>query len=134
MKTTQAITDKLAIGLSLACVVHCLALPVLLILLPSLAALQLGDETFHLLMVAAVFPSSIYALSMGCKQHKRYQLVFLGAAGLILLLLPIVLGEERVGETGEKILTIVGAAFVAVGHWLNYRLCHALNHTDCACS
>ncbi|MFT6791035.1 MAG: hypothetical protein ACJA04_000235 [Cellvibrionaceae bacterium] len=134
MNTTQAISDKLAIGLSLACVFHCLALPVLLVLLPSMTALQLDNEAFHLWMLVAVLPSSIYALSMGCKQHKRYRLLFLGSIGLALLVLALVLGEERIGETGEKILTVVGAGFVAVGHWLNYRLCHRLNHKDCACS
>lgn len=133
MKTAQVVTDKLAIGLSLGCASHCLALPALLILLPSMAALQLDNEVFHLWMVAAVLPSSIYALGMGCKQHKRYRLLFLGSIGLALLVLALVLGEERIGEAGEKILTAVGAGFVAVGHWLNYRLCHALNHRDCAC-
>lgn len=133
MKTAQVITDKLAIGLSLACAIHCLALPVLLALLPSMAALQLDNEAFHLWMIAAVLPSSVYALSIGCKQHKRYQLFFLGAIGLTLLVLALVLGEDLIGEDGEKILTVAGASFVALGHWLNFRLCHAQNHKDCAC-
>lgn len=133
MKATQAITDKLAIGLSLLCTLHCLALPVLLTLLPSMAALQLNNENFHLWMVAAVIPSSLYALTLGCKQHKRYQLLYLGATGVTLLILALALGEERIGESGEKVLTVLGACFVAVGHWFNYRLCHALYHKDCAC-
>lgn len=133
MKDAQALTDKLAIGLSLMCAVHCLALPVLLILLPSMAALQLDNEAFHFWMAVAVFPSSIYALTMGCRQHKRYRLFFLGSIGLTLLLLAVVLGEDGVGEVGEKILTVVGAGFVAAGHLLNFRLCYALNHENCDC-
>ena len=105
MKTTQAITDKLAIGLSLACITHCLALPVLLVLLPSIAALQLDDESFHLWMLVAVIPSSVYALTLGCKQHKRYQLLFLGFIGIVLMILALLLGETLIGELGEKILT-----------------------------
>lgn len=134
MKSVQVLTDKLAIGLSLVCVTHCLMLPVLLVLLPSMVALQLDNEAFHLWMIAAVIPSSVYALSVGCKQHKRYRLLFFGATGLALLVLAQSLGEERIGEVGEKVLTVVGAGFVAFGHWLNYRLCHALNHNDCSCS
>ena len=134
MKTTQAAMDKLAIGLSLACAVHCLALPLLLVLLPSMAALQLDNEAFHLWMIAAVLPSSVYALSLGCKQHKRYRLFFLGSTGLVLLVLALGLGEERIGAFGEKLLTVIGAGFVAMGHWLNYRLCHAQNHKDCHCA
>ncbi len=133
MKTTQAMTDKLAISLSLLCTFHCLALPVLLALLPSMAVLQLDNEAFHLWMVAAVLPSSVYALSLGCKKHKRYQLLFWGAIGLTLMILALVLGEEQIGEAGEKILTVLGGGFIAVGHWFNFHLCHEKEHKNCVC-
>jgi len=133
MNTTQAVTDKLAIALSLGCALHCLALPILLALLPSITALQLDNEAFHFWMLAAVLPTSVYALTLGCKQHKRYRLFILGLTGLGLLVLALALGEERIGEAGEKILTVIGAGFVAFGHWFNYRLCHAQKYQDCAC-
>lgn len=134
MKTAQAITDKLAIGLSLLCTIHCLALPLILVLLPSMVALQPDNEAFHAWMVVAVLPSSIYALTLGCKLHQRYGLFIIGAFGLMLLVLGLVLGEERIGETTEKIITVLGASFVAVGHWFNYRLCCAQKHTACSCA
>lgn len=133
MNTTQAVTDKLAIGLSLGCAIHCLFLPILLVLLPSMAVLQLDNEAFHFWMLVAVIPTSIYALTLGCKQHKRYRLLILGFIGLALLILALALGEERIGEAGEKILTVIGASFVAFGHWFNYRLCRAQKHEDCGC-
>ena len=133
MSTTQAVTDKLAIGLSLGCAVHCLSLPILLALLPSMAALQLDNEAFHFWMLVAVIPTSVYALTLGCKQHKRYRLLILGFIGLGLLVLALALGEERIGEIGEKILTVIGGGFVAFGHWSNYRLCNAEKHEDCTC-
>lgn len=133
MKTAQAVTDKFAIGLSMMCAIHCLALPFLLALLPSLAALQLDNEAFHLWMVVAVLPTSIYALTLGCKQHKRYRLLILSAIGLAMLFMGLLLGEAIIGEAGEKILSVTGAGFVAVGHWFNYRLCRIQKHKDCAC-
>lgn len=51
--------DKFAIGLSAMCAIHCLAVPVLLVLLPSAAALGLGNEQFHFWMLVAVLPSSL---------------------------------------------------------------------------
>lgn len=132
MKTTQAFTDKLSIGLSLACAIHCLVLPVLLIMLPSLAALNIHDEVFHIWMVIIVIPMSLYALTLGCKQHKRYQLFLMGAIGLTLLISALVF-EERVGEAGEQILTVLGSGFLAVGHWFNYRLCKKNDH-NCSAS
>ena len=133
MKTAHAITEKLAIGLSLMCVIHCLFLTGLLALLPSMAALKLDNEAFHLWMVVALLPCSGYSLTLGCKQHKRYRLLIMGSIGLTLLVIALVLGEERIGEACEKILTVLGAGFVAVGHWCNFRLCQAKNNSDCSC-
>ena len=89
MNTTQVVTDKLAIGLSLGCAIHCLSLPILLALLPSMTALQLDNEAFHFWMLVAVIPTSVYALTLGCKQHKRYRLLILGFIGLGLLVMAL---------------------------------------------
>ena len=134
MKTEQVITDKMAIGLSIACAIHCLFLPLMVLTLPSIAALNLDNEAFHMWMVVAVIPCSIYALFLGCKEHSRYQFFFLAFTGLVILLLALVLVEERIGEAGEKIMTVAGAALIAVGHWLNFRLCRANEHKDCGCT
>lgn len=122
--STQAIGDKFAIGLSVMCAVHCLLLPLLLVLLPSMAALQLDNEAFHFWMLIAVIPSSLYALTLGCKQHKRYQVFVLGAIGLCLLIAAVALGEARLGEMGEKLITVLGSGLIVIGHVLNFRLCH----------
>ena len=131
MRTQQAVTDKMAIELSIACALHYLAFPVLILMLPSMAALNLENEAFHVWMVVAVIPCSVYATFLGFKEHNRRQLCVLGSIGLSMLVL--VLGEARIGEAGEKIMTLLGASLVAVGHWFNYRLCQARHHKDCAC-
>ncbi|MBO1255014.1 MerC domain-containing protein [Alteromonas sp. 5E99-2] len=133
MKNTQTLSDKLAIGLSVACTFHCLALPLILAMIPSLTALQLDNESFHLWMIVAVVPSSIYALTLGCKQHKDYKIVATGLVGLSLLVLAVVLGEATVSEFGEKALTLVGSIFVATGHWLNYSRCRSKRKNDESC-
>lgn len=50
MKTAQEYTDNFAIGLSMLCAIHCLLLPLILVALPSLGALQLQNEAFHFWM------------------------------------------------------------------------------------
>ena len=128
MKTKQAINDKLAMGLSVACTLHCIALPALLIMLPSLAFLN--DELFHIVMVVAVIPISIYALTLGYKQHQRRSLFAVGCSGLLLLIAALVVGHD-LGEIAETGLTVIGAFLVAVSHWFNYKL-HKTFHTDSA--
>ena len=131
MMGIQTFTDKMAMSLSLLCAIHCLAFPLIIVMLPSLAALQLDDEAFHVWMVLAVIPISVYALTIGCKQHKRYRLLILGLFGLLFLLSALLSGEDLIGEFWEKALTVVGAVTIALGHYWNYRLCQ---HQDfCAC-
>lgn len=130
MKTTQAFTDKFSIGLSMLCAIHCLVLPLLLVALPSLGALQLQNESFHSWMLFAVIPTSIYALSMGCKKHQHYRLLFLGIAGLIFMILAVFLDHEITGESGEKILTLLGATLLVIAHWNNFQQCR--HHKDCS--
>ena len=127
---SQSMTDRMAIGLSFLCTLHCLALPVLVALLPSLAAFSFADESFHLWMLVAVLPISVFALTMGCRQHKRYQVLGLGFFGLAVMVAAVVLGHDLLGEAGEKTLTVVGACIVAFGHYLNQKLCRT---SECSC-
>lgn len=120
---TQAFADKTAIGLSFICTIHCLALPFIVVMLPSLAVFNLEDETYQLWMVAAVIPTSVYALTMGCKKHKKLGIMVLGAVGLAIIISATWLGHDVLGETGEKVFSVLGAVIIALGHWINYQLC-----------
>ena len=131
MISTRAFTDKMAMSLSLLCALHCLVSPLIIVMLPSLAALQFDGEAFHLWMVLAVIPTSVYALTMGCKQHKRYRLLIMGFVGLLFLLSAVLPGEGVIGEFWEKALTVTGAAIIALGHYRNYHLCR--HQEFCAC-
>ena len=131
MKLSQEFLDKMSIGLSLACAIHCLASPILVALLPSIVATQFEGETFHILMVAVVLPVSAYALTMGCRQHQRYGLLVLGGFGVMLLVAALVVGEALLGGQGETILTLLGGAMIALGHFWNFRLCR--QHANCPC-
>lgn len=131
--TYQKPVDIIAISLSAMCTIHCLALPLIVVLLPSLAALDLENEAFHLWMVLAVLPSSAFALGLGCKKHQRYRLLIIGLVGLSLLLLAVILGESHLSEFWEKALTLSGAAVIALAHIKNYTLCEAQSK-NCECS
>ena len=131
MQSARSWTDKTAIGLSLACALHCLAFPWVMVMLPSLAALSLDGEAFHLWMVCAVIPTSIFALTMGCKQHKRYLVGGLSAAGLVLMVIAVAAGAKTLGEPAEKGLTVLGAAIIALGHFWNFRLCQKQGRCEC---
>ncbi len=124
--TVQASTarvDKAAIGLSLVCVIHCLLTPVAIAMIPALGATFLEDETFHYTVLFLVLPTSLFALTLGCRKHRSFDILIIGLFGLLVLFLVPILGEEATGELGEKILTVAGAAIIAYAHVRNFTLC-----------
>jgi len=132
MNNLRGLADKSAIALSVLCSIHCLVIPLVIVLLPSVVATQLEDEEFHFWMLIAVLPLSIYALTMGCKKHQHYRLLFIGFVGLSILVFAAFFGHGLLGETGEKALTIIGATILVLGHIGNHRLCQ--QQERCSCS
>jgi len=123
MTKLQMLSDKLAIGFSMVCVVHCLVLPILLILLPPFSGLfALDDEMFHQWMLYAVLPISIAALMMGYLHHRSYKIFLVGSIGLTLIIISTTLGHDLLGEAGEVVLSILGSMIIAYGHFRNYQL------------
>jgi len=118
--------DKAAIGLSLVCIVHCLAMPIAIVMLPALGATFLEDEKFHFAILFLVIPTSLFALGLGCKKHRRKEILAIGLLGLFVLCLILIIGEETLGEFGEKVSTIIGAFIVALAHIRNFTLCRSL--------
>jgi len=60
MKTISTSLDKSAITLSALCLAHCLLLPLVTVLLPTVIATTMNQEVFHTLMVVCVLPISIW--------------------------------------------------------------------------
>ena len=66
-----------------------------------------------------VIPTSLYALGLGCRKHGRLGVLAIGMLGLLVLSSILIIGEETLGETGQKVTTVLGAS----AHIRNYRLC-----------
>ena len=56
--------------------------------------------------------------------------LFIGIFGLSILFLAILMGENILGEYGEKGLTLLGSIIVAFSHFKNLKICKEL---DCDC-
>ena len=70
MIKTQLASDKFAMTISMACVAHCFFTPTFLILTSGIFSFSLDNEFVHKLIVLIAVPVSIYALSLGYKNHK----------------------------------------------------------------
>ena len=130
MLKTQLATDKFAMTLSLACVVHCLFVPSFMILSYSFLSFSIDHALIHKLIVFIAAPISIYALSTGYLNHKTTSFLLTGITGLIILALAAALGEGNLGEFGERGLTLLGSLIIAFSHFKNYQVCKSI---DCSC-
>ena len=134
-------SDKLSICLSLCCILHCIALPVVIILIPSVSSFWINDENVHIVLVLLAIPISLFAMVKSLKKHNNYKCISLAGVGLLLLVAAIFmhdigLGGEHVqdehgheghdehggiGETLETIFTVLGGLILLGAHYLNIR-------------
>tara|TARA_B100000809_G_scaffold23094_1_gene20243 strand:+ start:5940 stop:6353 length:414 start_codon:yes stop_codon:yes gene_type:complete len=121
--------DTAAIVLSGVCMLHCLALPIALTILPIVNVTLLDESTFHLIMMAVILPISVIALTIGCRQHKDKLTLVLGSVGLGILTITAIFGHDLLGLTGERIVTSIGGLILAAAHIQNYLCCR---NDDCA--
>ncbi|MDA1076658.1 MAG: MerC domain-containing protein [Proteobacteria bacterium] len=111
--------DRIAILLSGICLVHCLAIPILLIALPALGSLLFDSHSsFHWFLIVFGFPVSAVALWIGWRRHGELRPVVIGAAGLVLMVLGI---THWFGDAGEISATVFGAVVLMIAHILNMR-------------
>lgn len=120
-----ALLDRFSIGLSALCLLHCLAIPLLISITPVVATFAFADESFHIALIALVVPSSALALGLGCRKHRDLGIVGIGLIGLVILCMAAFSEVLGLGEIGETVLTVFGALVVASAHLINYRACRA---------
>lgn len=111
--------DKIGVGLSGLCLVHCLVLPFVILFVPTLAASFVSSEWTHLVLVTIALPISLIAFWRGTRCHKGVRPFLLGLAGLALMISGVVLAVEDMTEVA---LTVTGATLLALGHLSNHRL------------
>ncbi len=117
------VIERAALGASFLCLVHCLALPLLIAVLPALSSFLPNDTSFHLWMLAFVVPASGFALTSGQARHGVSWPLLIGLLGLFCL----TVGVLAFGGTWlETAFTVLGAALLGVAHIANLRLRRAL--------
>jgi MerC mercury resistance protein len=110
--------DRIAMGLSGLCVIHCIATAALLGLLASAGAL--GSPLVHEVGLTLAMVIGAYALGRGLFDHGFLMPAAIGALGL-----GVMAGALSLPEGGhEAVYTVVGVMVVALGHRLNVMAAH----------
>lgn len=108
--------DRLAIGLSGLCLVHCLATAVLVAMLASAGGLLLSP-VIHEVGLCFAIGFGIIALGRGIVEHGFMMPAAVGGLGL-----GVMAGALTLPHSGmEVVYTMFGVAVLALGHDLNRR-------------
>jgi hypothetical protein len=120
--------DRIAITLSTICIVHCLAMPFVIALLP-VAALAFGsDGHFHALMLWFVVPTSVLGFGLGVRVHGRWDGVVLGAVAIAGLAAAALWGHGAWDPSIEVFVNVSASVLLAVAHWRNFREVRSSHH------
>lgn len=123
MSTLRRLGDTAGMLASALCLLHCLALPLLLAMFPVLG---LGhDEGFHAAMVGIAMLAALAALAPGYAAHRQASVAISGVAGLACLGAAAFLVGPRYGEAAETWLTVGGAALLCLAHLRNRACCNS---------
>lgn len=110
--------DVAAIGLSVLCMVHCLALPLLAASLPFLG-LFADAPWAHWAFAGITAPIAAWCLSRPFSDGNRnWALLSLGGSGALLLFMA---AAEWPAHEWETPVTVVGGLMLATAHGLNWR-------------
>lgn len=133
----QAHFDRFAILLSGICAIHCIALPLMVSLIPFLfITMEHGGELhefwFHQFILLFILPVSIIALVIGYRFHRQLTPIAVAGVGLFILVGVAMFAEQLISQhlmphSGETIVTVIGGIIHAVGHVLNVMATRKLN-------
>ena len=113
--------DRVAIALSTICIVHCLAMPLLIAVLPVAALAIGGDGHFHSLMLWFVVPTSVLGFGLGLRVHRRIDIVAMGAVAIAALAAAALWGHSAWDPSLEVTANVAASVLLAAAHWRNFR-------------
>lgn len=113
--TREGLLDRIAIGVSGLCLVHCLTSAILLTVLASAGALL--DPRIHEFGMGLALVLGVVALGRGIVSHGYMMPAAIGALGL-----GVMAGSLQLPHSGAEIVySMLGVAILALGHDLNRR-------------
>jgi hypothetical protein len=109
--------DGAAVGLSGLCLLHCLALPFVVGVLPML--MPFAESHLHAQMLYFAVPLSVVAIGIGFARHRSPRVVIAAAAGLTLLIVGATVAHGSLGIVADRLFTVSGSLILAAAHLWN---------------
>ena len=91
---SHAWRDWAGVGASIACAIHCAAMPFVVGSLPLIGLSFLADPSFHKWMVGICLGIALFAFFPGWRRHHRFTPAIIGLVGLSLISVAAFAGPE----------------------------------------
>ena len=111
--------DTTGACLSVACAIHCLAMPLLVAVLPLIGLSFLANERAELVLISGAIALAIGSLAWGVRHHRRWRALLI----LIVALVFIATARTAVEGTFEVVFYSTGGILLASAHLVNRHLC-----------
>lgn len=115
--------DQLGMTASLACAIHCAALPFIMSTLPLLGLSFLANSWVEISMICLSLIIGIWSLSTSYPQHKKITPIIVLVAGFGL----IAIGHYFM-ESLEALLVPSGGFTIAAAHFINWKYSRRCSH------
>lgn len=123
------IWDKIGIGLSVLCLVHCLTLPMIILSLPIMARFYLGNPFVHIGLAILILPVGLISFFKGYGHHHNWRPMALGFLGLVMISVTPILVHILNWNLPESLLVAVGSVVLIFAHIKNRRACNRCYHS-----
>lgn len=128
----SAVVDRLGISASTLCAIHCLALPLLISILPAIGLGFFVETPFEGVMIATSITIAAISLGSSWRLHRRWNALMMMTSGALLLIFNF-LGHEShapVIETLHPWIAGLAGLMIASAHWINLRICRSCTACD----
>jgi len=117
---SQEFVDNTGACLSVACAIHCIAMPLLITILPLIGLGFLANERAELVFITGTIGLAIGSLAWGIRHHRSWR------AFLILLVALVFITTSRTAVEGtfEVVFYSTGGILLASAHLVNRHLCN----------
>jgi hypothetical protein len=112
--------DHVAIGLSAICIVHCMAVPIIVALLPLAAVTFAAGTHFHAVMLWVILPTSLMGFALGIRIHRRLRIALVGTIGLAIIVFAALFAHDAWPTWAELLVSVIGSMTLAFAHWRNF--------------
>lgn len=129
-KILQKITgwDLWGIFISGVCVLHCITVPIIILLFPAIG-LEIfpREDITHAVLLAFILGVAGLAFISGYRIHGQWQPVAWLVAGLVLVIFATFFVHQILGHIWEPIFAIAGSLCLIRAHYLNHH-CKKCDH------